>query len=297
MHHNQQNIDEQEYMLAHLIEEEAARLYKTGRGAMTMPSTTAMAEMMSNLNSIIFNDFDCCCDFSKDRLRRQLYDIYLTLSEQADIAFALSASAGGETATPAQVRDMAMRFTANIHELQRLLITDIHAIMHNDPAARSPHEVITSYPAIKALLHYRTAHALHMMGIPTLPRMITEMAHSATGIDIHPGAKIGEYFGIDHGTGVVIGETSIIGNHVTIYQGVTLGARNFEYDDSGNPLNVARHPIIEDNVTIYSNASVLGRITVGHDTVIGGNVWLSHSVPPYSRITQGKIHSESITSN
>lgn len=272
--------------MAQMIEEETARLFRQGREAMTMPSGSALKEMMENLNSLIFNDFDCCCGFSKDRLRRQLYDVYLTLSEQADIAFALSASTGGATADPPKVRDMAMLFTGSIHELQRVLFTDVHAIMHNDPAARSPYEVITSYPAVRALLHYRVAHALLEMGIPTLPRMLTEMAHSSTGIDIHPGARIGEYFGIDHGTGVVIGETSIIGDHVTIYQGVTLGARNFEYDESGNPLNVDRHPIIEDNVTIYSNASVLGRITVGHDSVIGGNVWLTHSVAPYSRVVQ-----------
>lgn len=274
----------QEYRLARIIEVETKRLYINSRGAMAMPSATALTEMMSNLNSIIFNDIDCCCGFSQDRLRRQLYDIYLVLSEQADIAFALT----DKPVDPLDVRDMALRFTGNIHELQRVLLTDVEAIMHNDPAARSPHEVITGYPAIKALLHYRTAHALLALGIPTLPRIITEMAHSATGIDIHPGARIGEYFGIDHGTGVVIGETSIIGNHVMIYQGVTLGARNFEYDGEGNPMNVARHPIIEDNVTIYSNASVLGRITVGHDTVIGGNVWLTHSVPPHSRIVQGR---------
>lgn len=283
------DVEEQEYLLAHIIEDETGLLYRNSRGAMAMPSSSALADMMANLNSIIFNDIDCCCGVSKDRLRRQLYDIYLTLSEQADIAYALSAAGGGVAASPADVRDKAMRFISEIHELQRILFTDVHAIIHNDPAARSPYEVISGYPAVRALLHYRTAHALHAMDIPTLPRMITEMAHSATGIDIHPGAKIGEYFGIDHGTGVVIGETSIIGNHVMIYQGVTLGARNFEYDDSGNPMNVARHPIIEDNVTIYSNASVLGRITVGHDTVIGGNVWLTQSVPPYSRIVQGNL--------
>lgn len=287
--------DNQEYRLAKIIEKETQCLYINNRGAMAIPSSTALSEMMSNLNSIVFNDIDCCCGFSKDRLRRQLYDIYLILSEQADIAFALDASTGGKFADPAEVRDMAMRFTGSIHELQRLLSTDVNAIMHNDPAARSPYEVISGYPAVKALLHYRTAHALLSLGIPTLPRIITEMAHSATGIDIHPGARIGEYFGIDHGTGVVIGETSIIGNHVMLYQGVTLGARNFEYDDNGNPMNVERHPIIEDNVTIYSNASVLGRITVGHDSIIGGNVWLTQSVPPFSRIVQGSSENKTKT--
>ena len=137
------------------------------------------------------------------------------------------------------------------------------------------------------MLHYRIAHALLELSVDVLPRMLTEMAHSQTGIDIHPGAAIGAYFAIDHGTGVVIGATSIIGEHVTVYQGVTLGAKNFRYDDSGRPIDQPRHPIIEDNVTVYSNASILGRVRIGHDSVIGGNVWLTHDVPPHSRILQG----------
>ena len=128
--------------------------------------------------------------------------------------------------------------------------------------------------------------------MPVLPRIITEMAHSKTGIDIHPGAQIGEYFSIDHGTGVVIGETCIIGNHVTLYQGVTLGAKKFTYNENGTPVNTPRHPIIEDNVTIYSNSSILGRITIGHDTIVGGNIWLTESVRPYSKIVQQKAVSE-----
>jgi serine O-acetyltransferase len=124
--------------------------------------------------------------------------------------------------------------------------------------------------------------------VPVIPRIITELAHSETGIDIHPGAQIGEYFAIDHGTGVVIGETSIIGNHVTLYQGVTLGSKSFKKDSDGNMLNIPRHPIIEDNVTIYSNASILGRITIGHDSVIGGNIWVTHNVSPNSRVLQSK---------
>jgi serine O-acetyltransferase len=144
------------------------------------------------------------------------------------------------------------------------------------------------------MIHYRTAHELLLLGVPVLPRIITERAHSLTGIDIHPGACIGEYFSIDHGTGVVIGETTVIGNHVNLYKGVTLGARNFVMDECGNPINVPRHPIIEDNVVIYSNATVLGRITIGHDSVVGGNVWLTNDIPPHSRITQQKASSDDI---
>ena len=161
-------------------------------------------------------------------------------------------------------------------------------MFQNDPAATNYGEVIYCYPVMMAMTHYRLAHVLHQMQVPVIPRIITEQAHSKTGIDIHPGATIGEYFSIDHGTGVVIGETAIIGNHVSLYQGVTLGAKSFKYDAEGNMLNVPRHPIIEDNVTIYSNASVLGRITIGHHSVIGGNIWLTHDVPPYSRILQSK---------
>ena len=149
-------------------------------------------------------------------------------------------------------------------------------------------EVIFCYPCMNAMTHYRIAHKLHELKVPVIPRIITEQAHSKTGIDIHPGAQIGEYFAIDHGTGVVIGETTIIGNHVTLYQGVTLGAKSFKYDEQGNMLNVPRHPIIEDYVTVYSNASILGRITIGHHSTIGGNIWLTHSVPPNSRILQSK---------
>ena len=135
-------------------------------------------------------------------------------------------------------------------------------------------------------MHQRVAHELFKLRVPVIPRIITEMAHSRTGIDIHPGAEIGAYFSIDHGTGVVVGQTAIIGNHVRLYQGVTLGAKNFTLDEEGLPMDVPRHPIIEDDVTIYSNASVLGRVTIGKGSVIGGNIWLTHSVPPYSKITQ-----------
>ena len=133
-----------------------------------------------------------------------------------------------------------------------------------------------------------TAHELLELEIPVAPRLLTEMAHSATGIDIHPGAQIGEYFAIDHGTGVVVGATTVIGNHVMLYQGVTLGAKNFKYDSDGRPIDEPRHPILEDNVTVYANTTVLGRVTIGHDTVVGGNVWLTHSVPPRSRILQSR---------
>ena len=183
---------------------------------------------------------------------------------------------------------LALEFIDALPEIKRLLYTDVQAMFDNDPAAPNYGEVIFCYPSMNTMTHYRIAHKLHELEVPVIPRIITEQAHSKTGIDIHPGAQIGEYFAIDHGTGVVIGETAIIGNHVTLYQGVTLGAKSFKYDENGNMLNVPRHPILEDNVTVYSNASILGRITIGHDSTIGGNIWLTHSVPPHSRILQSK---------
>jgi serine O-acetyltransferase len=174
---------------------------------------------------------------------------------------------------------IAATFFEGIPELYRLLNTDVNAILNGDPAAKSEFEVIRAYPGFMALCYYRIAHLLLMLKVPLIPRILTEYAHSRTGIDIHPGAKIGEYCMIDHGTGVVIGETSLIGNHVKIYQGVTLGALSVDKSMA----SVKRHPAIEDHVIIYSNATILGGDTVvGHHSVIGGNVWLTGSVPPGS---------------
>lgn len=185
-------------------------------------------------------------------------------------------------------REVAARLLEQLPELRRRLGTDVKAVFDGDPAAVSYEEVILCYPALVALTHYRLAHALLRLGVPILPRLISEAAHSATGIDIHPGAEIGEYFSIDHGTGVVIGETCVIGNHVRLYQGVTLGAKSFKFDAAGNILQEPRHPILEDNVVVYSNSSILGRVRIGHDTVVGGNVWQTTDLPPYSRVIQGR---------
>lgn len=190
--------------------------------------------------------------------------------------------------------ELAGRFMAQLPEIIGLLHTDVEAVAANDPAVTSQDEIILCYPAIKVMANYRVAHALLQMGVSLIPRVLTELAHSETGVDIHPAAQIGEHFAIDHGTGIVIGETSIIGKNVMLYQGVTLGAKNFHYDHSGRPLNEPRHPVLEDNVTVYSNTSILGRVRIGHDTVIGGNVWLTHDVPPYSKVIQGKTITETL---
>jgi serine O-acetyltransferase len=184
---------------------------------------------------------------------------------------------------------IAMEFIETLPVIREKLAKDVHAMYLYDPAAKGYGEIIFAYPAIKALTHYRVAHRLYELKVPIIPRIISEMAHSLTGIDIHPGATIGENFVIDHGTGVVIGETAIIGNNVRLYQGVTLGARSFKLDDGGNPIKgIARHPIVEDDVIIYSGASILGRITVGKGSIIGGNVWVTNDLPANSKVVQGR---------
>lgn len=176
---------------------------------------------------------------------------------------------------------------ARLPDVRRLLATDVEAAYLGDPAAQSYGEVISCYPAIKTLTCYRVAHELHRLGVPLIPRIITEMAHSETGIDIHPAAQIGSHFTIDHGTGVVIGATCIIGSHVKLYQGVTLGAKSFPLDANGNPIkNNPRHPIIGNDVIIYSNATILGRVKIGDGAVIGANVWLSRDVEAGERVTK-----------
>ena len=180
-------------------------------------------------------------------------------------------------------------FIDSLPALRHILDTDIDATYLGDPAAVSTHEVIACYPGFRATISYRVAHQLQRQGVPIVPRMITEQAHSDTGIDIHPGAEIGERFVIDHGTGVVIGATAILGNNVKIYQGVTLGAKSFVTDDSNNPVKgIPRHPIIGDNVVIYSNSTILGRVHIGDNAVIGGNLWVTRDVAPGEKLIQAR---------
>ncbi|MBR1877529.1 MAG: serine acetyltransferase [Paludibacteraceae bacterium] len=253
---------------------------------MNIPSHTELEKIMRLVRSIVFPEYYPNRDFSDQILRGLLYSQLSTVMCKSC-----------EGANHECVGRTADAFVAALPELKRLLLTDVQAALYNDPAVSDAAEVILCYPFITAMLHHRTAHCLLQLGVPLLPRMLSEMAHSETGIDIHPAATIGEYFCIDHGTGVVIGATAVIGNHVMLYQGVTLGARNFTYDTTGMPLDLPRHPILEDHVTVYSNTSILGRVTIGHDTVIGGNVWLTHDVPPHSRILQQKAVQSPFFSN
>lgn len=188
-----------------------------------------------------------------------------------------------------EAAQIAAKFISKLPEMRRILATDVEAAYNGDPAAESFGEVISCYPAIRAISNYRIAHQLVELDVPLIPRIITEMAHSETGIDIHPAAQIGSYFTIDHGTGVVIGATSIIGNNVKLYQGVTLGAKSFPLDEDGKPIKgIPRHPILEDDVIIYSNATILGRITIGKGATVGGNIWVTEDVKPGARIVQTK---------
>lgn len=275
-------------ILSKLNKDEEAMMPK---GHAALPSVDEVLSMVRLARNIIFTDY-----FYRRQPDEQLRSHYVGVTLEDLYGLACRQIGRGlqfckdcsESDVQMAAEQLALQFIDSLPEVKRLLYTDVAAMFQNDPAATNYGEVIYSYPVMIAMTYYRLAHVLHRMQVPVIPRIITEQAHSMTGIDIHPGATIGEYFSIDHGTGVVIGETAIIGHHVALYQGVTLGAKSFKYDADGNMLNIPRHPIIEDRVTIYSNASILGRITIGHDSVIGGNIWLTHDVPPHSRILQSK---------
>ena len=254
-----------------------------------LPSVDKIREIIEIIRSLIFPGFFGYSLVGNQSVQYHtgvnLDKLYSVLSEQIYNAKVFESD---DKTIEKECQDEALCFIERLPHIKRLLSTDIKAIYDNDPSAKHYGEIIFCYPAIKAILNYRVAHELLLLNVPLIPRIITEIAHEETGIDIHPGATIGEYFAIDHGTGIVIGQTSIIGNHVCLYQGVTLGAKSFTLDEAGNPIDIPRHPILEDYVTVYSNSSILGRITIGEGTVIGGNVWLTHSVPPKSRILQSK---------
>ncbi|MDD1620451.1 MAG: serine acetyltransferase [Methylococcaceae bacterium] len=266
-----------------------------------LPSKKILAEIVDNLGAVLFpnrlgmpdlNDegIDYFVGHTLDSLLKQLNrQIALELKFVAE-------QQGLSSDIRNQSQQITRAFAEGLPEIRVLIDSDIHAAYEGDPAARSPDEVLVCYPGITAVIHHRIAHALYRLGAPLVARMIAEIAHSATGIDIHPGAQIGENFFIDHGTGVVIGETAVIGKRVRLYQAVTLGAKRFAKDDNGMLVkgNI-RHPIVEDDVVIYAGATILGRITIGRGSVIGGNVWLTHSVPPGSHISQGQTRNELFT--
>jgi serine O-acetyltransferase len=263
-----------------------------------LPSRKELQNILDGLGAVLFpnrlgqpdlND-EGIDYFVGHMLENLLRDLYKQIRRELQF---ISGQQGIDSAAHEQAIIITREFATRLPEVRALLDTDIQAAYEGDPAAKTADEVLVCYPGITAIMHHRLAHILYQLGVPLVARIISELAHSATGIDIHPGAQIGESFFIDHGTGVVIGETAIIGKHVRVYQAVTLGAKRFLKDDDGILVkgNV-RHPIVEDDVVIYAGATILGRITIGRGSTIGGNVWLTHSVLPGSNITQASVRSE-----
>lgn len=258
-----------------------------------LPNRRAVIEALDHLKPVIYMGFYATRPLTRGNLRyaisEHLHPAYEILTEQISRAVRFEALTGRATIVrePDWAEGVVLRLFDRLPELRDLLDKDVRAAYDGDPAAQSVEEVIFSYPAIEAITTYRIAHELYKEHVPLIPRILTENAHSRTGIDIHPGATIGHSFFIDHGTGVVIGETTVIGNNVKLYQGVTLGALSFPRDANGALIrNRKRHPTIEDDVTIYSGATILGGDTViGAGSVIGGNVWLVESVPRHSKVT------------
>ncbi len=259
-----------------------------------MPSQTALSEIVLLVRSLIFPGYFGNSSVDSDcmpyNIGVDVNNLYQHLYRQIRAGICFSASDCQDLSNmEAVAKQKALDFVNQLPDLRAQLQNDVEAAYNGDPAAKSFGEVIFCYPSIRAISNYRMAHILLQLQVPILPRMITEIAHSETGIDIHPGAQIGDYFSIDHGTGVVIGETTIIGDNVTIYQGVTLGAKSFPLDENGNPIKgIKRHPTIGNKVIIYSNASILGNIKVGDGSIIGGNVWVDTDVPEGARVLQRK---------
>ncbi len=263
-----------------------------------LPSSKVLSDIVGKLASVLFpnrlglpdlNDegIDYFVGHTLDSVLRQLHrQISLELHF-------IAKQQGLDHETQNLAAQITRAFAAQLPKIRCLIESDIQAAFEGDPAASSPDEVLICYPGINAVIHHRLAHQLYRLGAPLVARVIAEVAHSATGIDIHPGAEIADSFFIDHGTGVVIGQTAVIGRHVRLYQAVTLGAKRFAKDDNGILVKGnARHPIVEDDVVIYAGATILGRITIGRGSTIGGNVWLTHSLPPGSHISQAQVRSE-----
>ena len=270
-------------------------LFHQHRDGEPLPSAEALQRIVSLSRSILFPGY-----YGNSTVHSHTLGYYIGVSVEAlhdllagqifaGLCFGGENRDEGCTTCMERCWEKAAQFIARLPELRRMLATDVEAMYNGDPAATSIGEVICCYPAIKAISNYRIAHELLRLGVPLIPRIITEMAHSETGIDIHPGAEIGTHFAIDHGTGVVIGATTIIGCRVKLYQGVTLGAKSFPLDADGKPIKgIPRHPILEDDVVIYSNATILGRITIGKGATIGGNIWVTEDVAPGARVVQRK---------
>lgn len=257
------------------------KLYQSHQASPAFPSPAEVSHLFTQLLGVLFPDFSTHSYPTVADFESYCNGLQSSLQEMVRLAPGLRSL---------HEKEIASRFFEALPDVHQKLEHDIFAMYEGDPAAKSTSEVVRTYPGFYAIAAYRLAHELHRLGVGGIPRVITEHAHSKTGIDIHPGARIGEHFCIDHGTGVVVGETTVIGNHVKLYQGVTLGALSVDKHDAEKK----RHPTIEDHVVIYAGATILGGETViGHDSIIGGNVWLTRSVPAYSKIYyQAKMNNE-----
>ncbi len=285
--------------LRHVVDQlasDATLLAGIPGGRAILPSRDAVIQIVEDLRSVLFPGY-----FGTSDVRAEALHFYLgatlertlhSLEEQVRRALAFFARHDFHQCTHCAdtSRTVVAEFLADVPRIQRLVHSDVEAAYEGDPALKTRDEAIFAYPGVFAITNQRIAHRLHVLGVPLIPRIITEYAHTLTGIDIHPGARIGEKFFIDHGTGVVVGETAVLGDRVRLYQGVTLGAKSFPLDEHGKPIKgIDRHPIVEDDVVIYSGATILGRIVIGKGSSIGGNVWLTQPVPPNSRITQAEM--------
>jgi len=273
-----------------------AQQRSTEPGGRELPSREALADIVKGLRGALFP-----MRLGPSDLRQESEDFYVghTLDSvlhgllhqvRLELRYASRHDATQtEVALDAQALHIVREFSHALPQIRSLLDSDVTAAFEGDPAARSVDEVLLCYPGIEAMIHHRIAHRLYALGVPLLARLVAELAHGKTGIDIHPGATIGGGFFIDHGTGVVIGETAVIGQRVRVYQAVTLGAKSFPTDAEGHPVKgLPRHPHVQDDVVIYAGATVLGRVTIGKGASIGGNVWVTHDVAPGAQVTQAR---------
>jgi serine O-acetyltransferase len=263
-----------------------------------LPSSKILSNIVDNLGAALFPNRLGLPDLNEEGIDyfvgQTLDGVLRQLDRQIGLELKFIAEQQGRVAdTKSEASLITREFAQRLPVIRTLIESDIQAAYEGDPAASSPDEVLICYPGIIAIFHQRIAHQLYLLGAPLVARVITEIAHSATGIDIHPGAEIADSFFIDHGTGVVIGQTAVIGSRVRLYQAVTLGAKRFAKDENGLLVKGnARHPIVEDDVVVYAGATILGRITIGQGSTIGGNVWLTHSVPPGSHVSQAQVRNE-----
>jgi serine O-acetyltransferase len=265
-------------------------------GGRELPSREALNQIVERLRGALFP-----MRLGPPDLRQESEDYYVghtldvllhALLRQVELELLYHhrhAGQGEDSHIQEQALGIVREFASNLPQIRELLDSDVTAAFDGDPAARSVDEVLLCYPGIEAMIHHRLAHSLYRLGVPLLARLVSELAHAKTGVDIHPGASIGAGFFIDHGTGVVIGETAVIGQRVRVYQAVTLGAKSFPMDEQGHPIKgIPRHPKVEDDVVIYAGATVLGRVTIGQGASIGGNVWVTHDVPAGATVTQAR---------